>query len=452
MNAQFQQGSKVYMSLFREADNQVKYDEAELKAQLKAQGVNVGHFAVLKLQLFKLILKSLRTFHEGKSHEQQILSMLSEAGILKNKGFYRLAIKHLDKAKTIAYHYEMHNHIFEILNRLTFLHIEIVLGRSTQRLEELTKEMENLKESTYREADIRAAAYKMSIILASKPLRHPDTIAAVKVLESLPSVQGIASNDTFFARLFYFVFHAQVNRAKGNFTAADSFHRKILEIWGKYPHVRSVNNRLYKAHITNYLNNCLLIENYDDFDAWLKIFENIKDNNFDEEAGSFKDFYHIKLLYLLNNAKFEEALGIVPEVERGMEAYKQKISKSREMTFRFNVFITFFINEKFSEALDWLHTMELDTKIESKADLRALARIMKVIVHYELGHVRILDDMRTSVYRKLKRQDQLHEFEQTMLTHIRLLEKAENEKAKEPCGKTCSNRWKKSARNTKLTK
>ena len=190
---------------------------------------------------------------------------------------------------------------------------------------------------------------------------------------------------------------------------------------------------IHQAHISNYLNSCHTLGQYGAFDEWLEKFNRLKDLNFDEIAGHFKDYYHINLLYLLTTNQFRQALRLVPRIEEGLLLYKAKINKSRETTMRFNVFITLFINEKFSEALDWLGTMELDTNIDSKADARALARIMRVIVHYELGHTGILDNLRTSVYRNLKKQEQLHEFERAILDHIRQLEQVLDKGAKKKC-------------------
>ena len=75
LNAQIQDGSKAYLTLFREIVKLEKYDEGDLKISLENQGFNVGHLAVTKITLTKLLLKSLRASQEAKSPEQSILSM-----------------------------------------------------------------------------------------------------------------------------------------------------------------------------------------------------------------------------------------------------------------------------------------------------------------------------------------------------------------------------------------
>ncbi len=430
VNAQSQEGAKSYLTLFQEIDKQEVYDEPRLKEALKSLNFKVEHLAVAKINLTKLILRSLRMFNEGNSAEHRVLAMLLEAEILRKKGLYKQAIKHLDKAKEMAQHYEMHFHIFEILNRLVFIHID-TFGKGTEKkLKELLDEIEKLQAKTEKEARLQALAFKVTLLLFTKPLRDSSTVVEVSKIESNIQEFQVEVEDTFFSKLYYFVTHGSLSRAKGQHAASNKLFEKVMELWERNPLIRDMNSRVYKNYITTYLNSFHMLGNYSVFDEWLKKFDGIPDTNFDEEAGSFKDYYHITLLYLLNTAQLKRALNLVPKIEAGLELYKAKINKSRETTLRFNIFIVFFLNEKFSEALDWLGTMELDNKLEARADSRSLARIMRVIVHYELGHSRILDDLRTSVYRKLKKEEQLHEFERAILDHIRQLEQAMNKKAK----------------------
>lgn len=422
LNAQLQDGSKSYMSLFREMEKMEVYNEAKLKVTLQSQGYKIEHLAVAKVQLSKLILKSLRAFQEANSPEQQVFGLLSEAEILKGKGLYNQSMKHLEKAKGEAIRYEMHYYIFEILNRQVSMGLISIEKDKSEKLNALFEQIEKLKNMVQKETELRVMTNKMLHLLQTKPLKHPTTIAIVEEAAKHEMLHQISDSDSFFAKIYYFFSHALIKHALGQYSAANPHYLKMLEIWDRHPHLRELHSRLYKSHITNYLNSCHTLGMYENFDMWLDKFSGVEDTNYDEEAGSFKDFYHIKLLYQLNSGQIRAALGTANEIERGLEKYKTKISKSREMTLRFNVFLTYFINEKYSDALDWLGTMALDNKIDSRADARALARIMRVIVHYEMGHTRIIDYLRTSVYRKLKKDEQLHEFERIILQHIRQME------------------------------
>lgn len=398
------------------------YEEVTLKKALSKQGFKVQHLAVVKVHLANLILKSLRSFNESKNPEQGVLSLLVGAEILKNKGLYNQALKQLVKAKNAARKFEMNYYMFEILNREAAITLNLVEKDGDERLKSLFDEIEILKKKVQRETELRVLANKILLILNTKPLKHPNTIKAIDEIANDPNLSSLEESDSFFAKLYHFLTFAVVKRAQSDFSASSLYCQKMLELWERHPQLRAVHRRLYKAHISNYLNSCHMLGDYQPFAYWLEKFKSIPDTNYDEEMGSFKDFSQTRLLYLLNTGQLHAALEFTKEIEVGLTKYQSRMNKGRVTPLRFNVFITFFINEKYAEALDWLLTLALDDKIEARADARSLARIMRVIVHYELGHTRIIDSLRSSVYRKLKKDEQLHEFERTILDHIRKLE------------------------------
>ncbi|MBK8563153.1 MAG: hypothetical protein IPN76_07325 [Saprospiraceae bacterium] len=302
------------------------------------------------------------------------------------------------------------------------MYLNLVERGGEEVLTSVFEEIELLRQKVQRETELRVLAHRMLLIIQTKPLKHPSTIELLNEIAEYDILKNFSEGDSFFAKLYYFFSHALLKHSQGEFQIANPYYLKILELWERYQHLKEVHRRLFKAHISNYLNSCHTLGNYEPFEHWLDKYKEIPDTNYDEEMGSFRDLSQTSLLYLLNTGQLAKAYSLANDIEQGLIKYSSKISKARVAALRFNVFITFFINEKYSEALDWLGTLALDDKIEGRADARSLARIMRVIVHYELGHTRIIDSLRTSVYRKLKKDEQLHEFERTILEHIRKLE------------------------------
>ncbi len=428
LNTQLQKGEKSYLSLYKELEMMEEYDEEALKAALDNLGLNTANLPAAKNQLMKMILKSLRSFNENEKPEQTISSMLLEADILKRKGLYASSLKLLEKAKATARHYELHYQIFEILNRQVNQSIDMLHKNPSKDINALFEEIENLTQTVQTETEMRLLANKLLWVLTSLPLKRPSTVALVNEIEQKLTQKGINEDDSFFARTYYLQAKGFINYVKGDFVSANTIHQKILELWERYPHIRDSNRVMYKGYIYNYLVNCNRLGDYHEFEQWLNKLSTVDDMNYDEEATSFINRYKIQQLYLLNTRQFEKALELVSIIEVGLQRYKPKITKSSEMTFRFIVFITLFINEKFVAALDWLDTMTLDNKFKGKADLIALVRIMQLVVHHELGHARFLENMHNTVYRRLKKEQQLHEFERTILNSIKQLEQAKNNK------------------------
>ncbi len=428
LNAGLQEGEKSYLMLFKEVEKMEVYNESKLKTSLSKLGFKVQHLAVSKLHLANIIMKSLRAFHENNNPEQTVFSLLSGAEILKKKGLYKQSLKQLGKAKEISKKFELHSYLFEILDRQVSINLNLVEKVGAGVLQGLFDETEELKKKVQRETELKVLTNRLLLLLQTKPFKHPSTIETVNEIMNELKRRELDDDGTFFSKLYYFFTFALIKRSQSDFSSANLFYLKMLELWERYPHLRDTHRRTYKVHITNYLNSCHTLGNYEPFEYWWNKYKSMTDTNFDEEFGSFKDLSQTSLLYLLNTGQFKNALNLAYDIEKGLEKYRYGLNKARETALRFNVFITLFINEKFSKALEWLQSMSLDDKIEAWADTRSLARIMRVIVHYELGHTRIIDSLRTSVYRKLKKEEQLHEFERTILDHIRKLEAAVTKK------------------------
>lgn len=428
LNTQLQKGEKSYLSLYKELEMMEEYDEEALKATLGSLDFSTANLPATKNQLMKMILKSLRSFDEGKKPEQTISSMLLDADILKRKGLYASSLKLLEKAKATARHYELHYQIFEILNIQVNLSINMLHKSPSIDINALFEEIENLTETVQTETEMRSLANKLLWSITSLPLKRPSTVALVNEIEQKLAQKHINEDDSFFARVYYLQANGFIEYIKGDFVAADTIHLKILELWERYPHIRDSNRLTYNAHIFNYLVNCNRLGYYHEFEQWLNKMSAVDDMNYDEEAFSFINRYKIQQLYLLNTRQFEKALELVSIIKVGLQRYKPKINKSSEVTLRFNVFITLFINEKFVAALDWLDTMALDNKFKGKADVLALARIMQLVVHHELGHTHFLENMQNTVYRRLKKEQQLHEFERTILNSIKQLQQTKSNK------------------------
>lgn len=110
---------------------------------------------------------------------------------------------------------------------------------------------------------------------------------------------------------------------------------------------------------------------------------------------------------------------MIPEIEAGLKLYYSRIPQPRVMAFNINIFVLFFTCEDFDKALDWLNKIPYGKNVKLREDIQRFARVMQLVVHYELKNFDYLENLYLSTYRGLKRIDQLHEFERIVLNHIR---------------------------------
>ena len=107
-------GEKNYIRLFEVIEKQDKYDEPAIREVFTGEKF-VQHLTFTKNYLYHLILKSLNGYNGNISVDAQLKELLRHVAILYEKNLYTQCSKLLDRAKKIAYKYEKHLSILEIL-------------------------------------------------------------------------------------------------------------------------------------------------------------------------------------------------------------------------------------------------------------------------------------------------------------------------------------------------
>lgn len=112
-------GEKVYQRLFDLIEKQEHYDENALVDKL-----NLGQIHVYKNYLYRLILKSLRSFHAERSEGMILFNHLQNFEILYEKGLLKQAKKTLMKCKAMAlaaHNRDMLGTIYQAEQKLIFM-------------------------------------------------------------------------------------------------------------------------------------------------------------------------------------------------------------------------------------------------------------------------------------------------------------------------------------------
>lgn len=128
--------SKQYLVLFTAMDRMKEYDEAKLK--MKAGGR--APFAVQKAQLYTLLLKSLRIYHEDRNAATHLRNRLTEIYVLMEKGLHMQAHREVVKTKQTAILYEKHMILIELCSLEAKLKAELFGKTTEEELETLLQE------------------------------------------------------------------------------------------------------------------------------------------------------------------------------------------------------------------------------------------------------------------------------------------------------------------------
>jgi len=115
---------------------------------------------------------------------------------------------------------------------------------------------------------------------------------------------------------------------------------------------------------------------------------------------------------------------LISEIEKGLERFKGKINKVHEIVFYYNIAYLFLGSGDYNKSLFWLNKILNTTDVDVRLDILSYARILNLIVHYELGNNDILEYTVISTYRFLYARKRLYKFETILLNFIRKLPKS----------------------------
>lgn len=426
LQSKLQAGKKDYLQLFWEIDRMKSYDEQRLVERLKKKGIRFSQLHVTKNQLSNQVLKTLRAFHEKKSTRQKLFALMGDASLLESMGLYKQAIKKLSKANTLAEEYEYFRFQAEVLQKLTNLKVRT----ETNGLRELISEKYLALFEVEKKIQIETQSFRMSHLAYSISISFGkgelDELKAEIAMLKSSELPKIIQNETF-------TFWSNVNRhiSESFFALAENdpngYHvawQNILNLWKNYEHLKDENINQYRIHLTNYLNSCHVIQQYEDIKKLLPVFKNLPCKNYDEVATSAQHYHHLHLLYCLNTGHHQEAYESIPEIEECFEKYEDVLIQSQYLVISFNVFLLLFGLEKYDEAFDWLRRIADAKMPTARPDVQVFARIMQLILNYEMGNHWYVDNLYASTYRNLKKKNQLGDFERQVLTHVRKLTQA----------------------------
>jgi hypothetical protein len=128
--------------------------------------------------------------------------------------------------------------------------------------------------------------------------------------------------------------------------------------------------------------------------------------------------YFLEHLHYINTGEFEKAESLISSIEKGLIQYEAKINKARLLSFLYNIMVMYFLMHRFKEAALWAERILTD-KSEIKQEVTTIARVLYPIIHFELGHEDLVENLTRSVYRHLKEKKRLHAFERQLINYLK---------------------------------
>lgn len=428
--ASLQGSRKNYLRLFDAIDAQESYDENALKEIFRDEAF-VRQFHVAKHYLYRLILRSLRSFRSDSSIDARVQDLLTDVRILHEKGLHRQRDRLLRRARELAVEFELEAALIQALDLEKEYHI-----LSSEEICQLHKDRIALLrrlENSY-ELDLLSNRLGHIIFGSGKP-RESGTRQALEEIISHPLLQDEGRMLSREALSTFYYIHSGYHFALDNVKEAGFYTRKRVEMLEENPqtlldyadqYVRSLTNLLV-LHARGWHE-----EEFHDTLAKMRAMpERLRTRSQLDPRLLYRVFnfsYGTEITFHVTRGEFEAAERLVPAIEDGIVEHERYINASDLLRFRFLIAYTRFGLSDYRSALHHL-SQALDlTGLQARLQVYDAARLFELIIHYELGNFELLEYHVRSAYRYFKAKEAPHLFERIVLAYFRKIPSLQTKK------------------------
>jgi len=432
LSSALQSGDKNYLKLFEAIELQDEYYESAIKNKFKKETF-IQHLPSEKNHLYHLILKSLRGFYADKSAAAMLQEQLRNIELLFNKALYKECTKLIRKAKKMAYDYEKYYFLLDLIDwEKILVEEEYLRGNFDKDLNKLVDEESDCLEKLRNLAEYQMLYSQINYAFRKGGYARSDEEQAI--VDRISNYHLIIGKNTALstkaATACYYIKGLCATTARNLEDSYTNF-MKVIKIMENNPMImKELPKRYVKA-----LNNVMFAYmDYHDWDNCFAMIEKMKGlenqsgfESMDIQLKLFTFPHNGELLACLSKGDFNKAKeSVIPSILAGIEKYKDKINNEEEMLFYYNISRVYVGCGEYKNALKYINLVLNYSETGLREDVYAFARLVNLIIHYELGNYDLLDYTIKSTKRFVAKSQKNYQFEAIFLRDFKKLIKIKN--------------------------
>jgi len=410
-NVQLNKSPKAYIKLFDVLEAQKEFNEALISKKLIDKDLSVN-YQITKNYLKNALLKSLRIFHGHNSVTSILRSLLNEIEITLNRGQYAIGYGLIDKAKKIAYEYELFQYLIEI-----FDYEKLILNNKKYiiNLKEIIQEEKNVIENLDNINNYKNLYYTLADFFTKVGVARKRTqLEAAKTIMKNPLLKNYKNIKLFRSKLYYLYTHALYNSIVGN-NKMNVYWGGSIALFDSKPKMKLLLHAGYEAVLVKYISVSIDSRNIKEANLTTKkLEEHLKTYRIRNIRVPLHKIFAIKLKLCIIAGDFSGGLDLIDKNKPLSIILDQ--DKRNDIMIRLHLCIVYIASNKFEDALDWSEDILNDAFFEnSRQDLQTLARIFNLIVHFELKNYLLLPSLIRNTRNFLETRGYLFDFEKKFL-------------------------------------
>jgi hypothetical protein len=412
-----------YLALFHELDTATQPDDVAIRNRLYPDAVEGKKYPELKAYLYTFILKCLQVYDEKRSVDQRIRHLLHSVEVLFRRGLYDDCDDLLSKIAKIAWLYEDFSASLEVLyweKKLAYTRMDVdFLHHQLERLQNEEQQAVRLLEN--------AAAYRQIFFQVYQVVKEDaqhNTREQLKALFEHTLFQSPDHALSHRAKVYYFRALNLVHYVQKDYPAFHDTGQQLLALLDSQPHFLKIDLSDYIATLSNLILACGLLGRYDAVNAHLEKLQQLEPITLDDKQKIHRQYFTNKFVLCLYTGAFQEARREMQRCQQQALALGPEAFESASFYFQFCCIS--FGCEAYEDALNYLQEWQNQPKSVEREDLQSLARILQLILHYQLDNKLLLESLLRSAKRFLRKKNRFTAFERRFLKLMRDLMCAES--------------------------
>lgn len=407
--------SPMYLKLFDLVEKRKAYDEKKTIQLLKIEPIR---FPELKHYLYNLVLKSLNDFYSGQSVKYKLREYLNIINILLERGLYDQCSKQIRKAKALAAKFEQHSFLIELHDfELTIFNATQYVGVEETRIKEINQQIETSLKLLKLSKD-----YSIATDLAflrtyrSGGFRNINEAKAIIRLydENNPKSKPSLPFDTM---LTYYSFLDRYYHDMRDYKNGYEAMKKAIHLIESNPHQIAERPRSYAAAISNMINHLLHLRKFNEIPTYIKKLSEAKAPNERVKAFILFKVLSFEMQLCMQTGNFVKGILFVDQLE-DIFSRKSALNAQTELLLYYYSVILCIGAEDYGKANYFLRKILDGNYSGIRVDVYCFAKILSLIVNFELNNRDYLEYAVKSVYRFLTKRKRLYKFESIVLEFI----------------------------------
>ena len=415
----------LFLRLFDFMDKQKVLNEGQLLSQMG--GISKEQYSNLKRHLYKQIISSLRMLHKDKQPNFKVREYLDFAYILYGKGLYLQALKILRKAKLLA---QKHH--------LTYLQLTLIEFEKRIESRHITRSGPGKADQLIEESLLIQKGANHLVRLSNLRLRihakylqngnvHNKEEADVIKNYYHEQIAPIDFEDLgLMERIFFVQSRVWLNYILLDFKTCLKRAKEWINLLEDHPTMLQRDVDLYMRGYHYILTSAIHIKDREAHEYYLDKFEKFRKSSYkkfnaNSQILSFLYVHTGRLDSIILNGRFDRSDKVLGKSLSRIRKYKYKLDPHRVMVFYYKFAWIYFCAGNTDKAIGYLDKIINNELNKLREDLQNYARIMKLMCHYELGNIDILEYLINTYSNYFERKKDLNNFLQHAMKLFKLL-------------------------------